>query len=152
MPGFVDWLSVRRESEISEMLGTRSVRTLKADTSGPASLAGEDLIAWMRQPGTDSDSEGARRELGERLGAFYLARSFNKVKQPLDPVARFHLGNGARIERLNWRADNSVKGIRESLGLMVNYQYLIAELDDNLVRLSQGEPRLGRSVSRLLAR
>jgi malonyl-CoA decarboxylase len=152
IPGFVDWLSARRESEISEMLGNRSVRTLKAEPAGPASLAGDDLIAWLRQPGADSDREGARRELGERLGAYYLARSFNKSKQPLDPVARFHLGNGARIERLNWRADNSVKGIRESLGLMVNYQYLIAELDDNLVRLSQGEPRLGRSVSRLLAR
>ena len=125
---------------------------MKSDASGPPSLAGEDLIAWLRQPGVDGDSEGAKRELGERLAAYYLARSFNKAKQPLDPVARFHLGNGARIERLNWRADNSTKGLRESLGLMVNYQYLIAELDDNLVRLSQGEPRLGRSVSRLLAR
>jgi malonyl-CoA decarboxylase len=152
MPGFVEWLSARREDEISDVLGSRSVRTLKADSAGPLSLAGDDLVAWLRQPGIDAENEGARRELGERLGASYLARSFNRAKQPLDPVARFHLGNGARIERLNWRADNSVKGMRESLGLMVNYQYLIAELDDNLVRLAQGEPRLGRQVARLLAR
>jgi malonyl-CoA decarboxylase len=152
MPGFVDWLSARRDSEVGDMLGSRSLRTLKADSSGPLSLAGEDLVAWLRQPGADAESEAARRDLGERLGAYYLARTFNKAKQPLDPVARFHLGNGARIERLNWRADNSVKGMRESLGLMVNYQYLIMELDDNLVRLSQGEPRLGRQVARLLAR
>jgi len=43
--------------------------------------------------------------------------------RPLDPVARFHLGNGASVERLNWAADLSDKGIEQSTGMMVNYLY-----------------------------
>jgi malonyl-CoA decarboxylase len=43
--------------------------------------------------------------------------------RPLDPVARFHLGNGASVERLNWSADLSEKGIEKSAGIMVNYLY-----------------------------
>jgi malonyl-CoA decarboxylase len=43
--------------------------------------------------------------------------------RPLDPVARFHLGNGASVERLNWSADLSDKGIEQSAGMMVNYLY-----------------------------
>ena len=115
------------------------------------SLAGDDLIAWLKN---DADVQllDAKRDLGERLGAFYLARCFTASGQPLDPVARFHLGNGAHIERINWRADGSPKGIAESLGLMVNYQYQLGELNDNLARLRSKLPKLGRSVSRLLLR
>ena len=41
----------------------------------------------------------------------------------LDPVAKFHLGNGASVEQINWTADLSRKGIEQSLGMMVNYVY-----------------------------
>ena len=44
-------------------------------------------------------------------------------QKPLDAVARFHLGNGARLERLNWLADTSANGLQQSAGLMVNYVY-----------------------------
>ena len=67
---------------------------------------------------------------------------------PLDAVARFHLGNGARIERLNWAADTSAKGLKQSCGLMVNYLYELDELDDNLARLGEGKPQVSRGVSR----
>jgi malonyl-CoA decarboxylase len=43
--------------------------------------------------------------------------------KPADPVARFHLGNGARLERINWMADSSDNGLAQSAGLMVNYVY-----------------------------
>ena len=152
MPGFIEWLTQQRDADVAAILGQRASRTLRGESAGPLSLAGDDLIAWLKQDSGDVDTEAARRELGERLGAFYLARGFNRAGQPVDPVARFHLGNGARIERLNWRADRSVRGVRESLGLMVNYQYLLSDLDDNLNRLRDKEPRLGRQVSRLLAR
>ena len=49
--------------------------------------------------------------------------------QPIDPVARFHLGNGARLERLNWLGDTSPKGLRESAGLMVNYLYDLGTIE-----------------------
>jgi malonyl-CoA decarboxylase len=46
-------------------------------------------------------------------------------------VARFHLGNGARIERLNWRADSSSRRLRQSAGIMANYLYHPAEIEPN---------------------
>ena len=57
-----------------------------------------------------------------RLCADYLLNARSRQK-PLDPVARFHLGNGARLERIHWLADTSVNGLQQSAGLMVNYLY-----------------------------
>ncbi|MBY0407077.1 MAG: malonyl-CoA decarboxylase family protein, partial [Rickettsiales bacterium] len=66
-----------------------------------------------------------------RLGiAHYLVKE-KKKGRPLDPVAGFHLFNGARLERLNWLGDTSSKGLKQSAGLMVNYHYKLAEIDDN---------------------
>ena len=64
----------------------------------------------------------------------------------LDPVARFHLGNGARLERINWLADVSPKGLRQSLGLMVNYVYALEDVERN------HESYVNRHVGRLLSR
>ena len=50
---------------------------------------------------------------------------------PIDPVARFHLRNGARLERINWPADRSANGWRQSYGLMVNYLYNLQRLEAN---------------------
>ena len=72
-----------------------------------------------------------------------------KNGQPLDPVARFHLGNGARVERLNWAADRSAKGIAQSSAMMVNYLYALDDLDDNLARLNDGTPVVSRAIARL---
>ena len=57
-----------------------------------------------------------------RLCAHYLLHEKRGI-HPLDPVARFHLGNGARLERINWMADPSPAGLAQSAGLMVNYVY-----------------------------
>ena len=65
-----------------------------------------------------------------RLLATYLTAS-NGGKGPEDPVARFHLGNGARLERLHWAANLSPRGIQESLGMMVNYVYEPRTIEDN---------------------
>jgi malonyl-CoA decarboxylase len=65
-----------------------------------------------------------------RLCAFYLLRA-KWGRAPLDPVARFHLANGARAERLNWMADTSEEGLRQSIGVMVNYLYVLADVDRN---------------------
>ena len=54
-------------------------------------------------------------------------------------MARFHLGNGARVERLNWAADPSPKGLRQSHGLMVNYLYDLKRLDKHRAMLAQGK-------------
>ena len=70
------------------------------------------------------------REPLQALVARYLARQWQEG-HVLDPVARFHLGNGARLERINWMADPSAKGLRQSLGLMVNYVYALEDVERN---------------------
>jgi malonyl-CoA decarboxylase len=64
------------------------------------------------------------------LCAHYLVHE-KRRNEPLDPVARFHLKNGARLDRINWLADMSPAGIRQSAGLMANYVYDVADLERN---------------------
>ncbi len=63
--------------------------------------------------------------------AAYFLRAKNERGRPLDPVARFHLGNGARLERMNFLGDVSGKGMRQSYGLMVNYLYDLSAIEKN---------------------
>jgi malonyl-CoA decarboxylase len=66
-----------------------------------------------------------------RLAAHYLVK-VRHGEYPADSVARFHLGNGAQIERLNWLADTSEKGFAQSWGMMVNYLYDLDHLEENI--------------------
>ena len=63
--------------------------------------------------------------------AFYFLKAKRPTGFPLDPVARFHLGNGARLERLNFLGDISENGLRQSHGLMVNYLYVLDKIEPN---------------------
>jgi malonyl-CoA decarboxylase len=76
-----------------------------------------------------SASPAVRNELSS-LCALYLLDA-KRQKEPLDPVARFHLANGARLERLNWMGDTSIAGLDRSLGLMANYVYRLADVEKN---------------------
>jgi malonyl-CoA decarboxylase len=64
-------------------------------------------------------------------------------------VARFHLGNGARIERINWAGDPSAKGQKQSYGLMVNYLYDLHRLDKHRAQLAQGKIPVSNAVQQL---
>jgi len=101
----------------------------------------------------DKQQARALREPLTRLGARYLATAKQKGGEsgpPFDPVSRFHLGNGARIERLNYLGDCSAKGFRQSFGLMVNYRYLLEELEDNLEAFaSSGKIAMVPAIRRL---
>ena len=65
-----------------------------------------------------------------RLCAHYLLHA-KRDNEPADPVARFHLANGASLERLNWMADKSPAGLQRSFGLMANYLYQPDDLEPN---------------------
>ena len=71
-----------------------------------------------------------------RLAARYLLNA-GRDGRLVDPVARFHLGNGARIERLNFQADWSVRGRRQSYGMMVNYLYDLDSIEENVEAFSR---------------
>ncbi|MDT0510220.1 malonyl-CoA decarboxylase [Novosphingobium sp. MMS21-SN21R] len=81
----------------------------------------------------------------------YLTQTRDAVGKPRDPVARFHLGNGARLERLNWAADTSINGLRQSGGIMVNYLYDLAHLEENHEAfVEQGQVVTGEPFDTLL--
>jgi malonyl-CoA decarboxylase len=115
-PGFATWLA---KNAPARLLATRS--------------GGRDRPPWARpptanacsRPGEPSSEVAAALAAGPRR---YLGRALVDGK-PADPVARFHLGNGARVERLNWAGDPSPKGHKQSYGLMVNYLYDLKRLD-----------------------
>ena len=89
-------------------------------------LARLDTGRWFDDHAVAADMQ---RQL-VRLCAYYLTHA-KKGREPLDPVSRFHLGNGARLERLNWLGDTSTMGMRRSAGLMVNYVYRLDDVERN---------------------
>jgi malonyl-CoA decarboxylase len=103
VPGFRRWLAQQLSGEGN------------SDASLQARLARD---GWWHDP---AQSEALRPEL-MRLAATYLTQHPSSGSR-IDPVARFHLGNGARLERINWLSNTAPRGIRESFGIMVNYLY-----------------------------
>lgn len=86
---------------------------------------------WLAGEG-GSDGQDLRAQ-----AARYLVKGRGAKGGPLDSVARFHLGNGARLEAVNADADPSPKGIRQSHGIMVNYVYDLGRIEENLLSMSE---------------
>ena len=124
IPGFRDWLDAQRDKLQNGPRGAE-LRTLFARIDNP--LAPGD---WAR-----GESGAAAEALLMSLCAYYLVRARrgggrgDAAGEPLDPVARFHLSNGAVLERLNWLGDTSAAGMQRSCGIMVNYVYRLAEVE-----------------------
>ena len=101
----------------------------------PAGLTREDrdALRFLDDPswaGDPAKAESVRKPLLS-AAAFYFLRAKTARGRPLDPVARFHLGNGARLERLNHLGDVSPKGVRQAHGLMVNFRYDLEAIEKN---------------------
>lgn len=112
IPGFQRWLSSAGRDRVSPALA--------------ALLDSSDLRSGLTGL---ADSSPLRTELLS-LCAHYLMNA-KSGDAPLDSVARFHLANGAALQRLNWMGDSSDAGIGRSLGLMVNYVYRLADVERN---------------------
>ena len=127
VPGFRKWL-------------------VDADLEG---LVPEDLVEKVKQP-VGRVVETDVYEALVKLCAHYLL----KVKSgelPKDPVARFHLGNGARLHRVHGAADLSIKGREQSAGIMVNYLYDLPKIEEyHEAYFDEGKISVSRAVSRLL--
>jgi malonyl-CoA decarboxylase len=116
-PDFAPWLQRERARESSQVLG-------EADRAALLSLEAEN---WWQ----DAEAVEAVREPLLKAAAWYYLRGRTPRGTPLDSVARFHLGNGARLERLNFLGDTSERALRQSHGLMVNYLYDLADIERN---------------------
>ncbi|MDX2157603.1 MAG: malonyl-CoA decarboxylase [Hyphomicrobiaceae bacterium] len=115
----------------------------------------QDRVAlqMLSDPGwiDDPDEADALKPVLMALASHYFLVARSGDGRPVDPVARFHLGNGARLERLNWLGDVSEKGLREAHGLMVNYLYDLKDIERNHeAYANEGEVVASRAVKGLL--
>ncbi len=145
IPGFRAWLDQRIIEEGSDLLAAYEQKALQ---QLPSELAGLGLSVLLGRPGWYADEKLALALRGPllRLCARYLLLEKSAKDRALDPVAHFHLTNGARMERLNWLADLSPKGMQQSAGIMINYLYRLAEIEDNHEAYT-GEGRVAASVA-----
>jgi malonyl-CoA decarboxylase len=131
IPGLVKW-AAHMVAEPSAMLASWDWKRLAAcGLDGPESPRVRALLSGNPDWVQDKALVRALREPLLGLAAQYLLNARHDGK-PVDSVARFHLGNGARVERLNWMADSSEKGLTSAWGIMVNYLYDPERIEDNV--------------------
>jgi malonyl-CoA decarboxylase len=108
-------------------------REIKAESSAAISETDRAVLSLMERPHwwTDPEIFTKLEEPLLRAAAFYYLRAKTPGGLPVDAVARFHLGNGARLERINWLGDTSEKALAQGHGLMVNYQYDLDDIEKN---------------------
>jgi|SRR5882672_8450042 len=149
LPGFRNWLD-QALADGRAVLPAADAAELAAELGhGDPTAALADTLARTDWPGNTRMAE-ALREPMEKLCARYLIEEKSGA-QPLDPVAQFHLHNGARVSRIFWLADTSARGLRQSYGLMTSYRYDLSEVDRNHEQfLENGHVAAARRVLRLL--
>jgi malonyl-CoA decarboxylase len=136
-PNFGAWL--RRERTLPA--------SMAIDEEDRVALAALDKPDWWRAPETAEEL----REPLLRAAAWYYVRGRDRRGRPIDPVARFHLGNGARLEQLDWLGDTSERALQSSYGLMVNYLYDLEYIERNHEAYAQQHTVVAaKSVSRLV--
>jgi malonyl-CoA decarboxylase len=137
-PGFAAWLSREASDEHSPAISSQARRA----------LALLDKPNWQ--------TKTAAREALQRalvpLAAHYFLHARTAAGRIVDPVARFHLGNGARLERLNMFGDLSEAALRQSHGLMVNYLYDLDHIEENHEAFANKNEVVASSAVRKLAR
>ncbi|MBL8383176.1 MAG: malonyl-CoA decarboxylase [Burkholderiales bacterium] len=137
VPGFMAWLARARAARQPGPFGADDLAALQA----------------LESPGWHDDA-ALRRALRPALSnaiAYYLLVARDRQGSAADPVARFHLGNGARLARVNWMADTSAKGLAQAAGFMVNYLYALDEIERNHEAFANhGEIVTQHAVKRLL--
>jgi malonyl-CoA decarboxylase len=109
------------------------MRWLKQADDVPVTDEDRTLLENLEKPDwfTNPESAAQLRSVLEPLAVHYFLKARTPKGRLIDSVARFHLGNGARLERIDWLGDVSAKGLRESAGFMVNYLYHLEDIEKN---------------------
>jgi malonyl-CoA decarboxylase len=115
IPGFRAWLVDRVTTAPKSVSPALAALVAKGDEVSAADIAGAPAAL--------------REEMMERCSRYLMSTNDGVGAQ--DPVARFHLANGSRLERLNWMSDSSTPGLHRSYGMTVNYLYRLADLERN---------------------
>ncbi len=134
IPGFGKWLAGKLADDEPALLSDEEASSLRtaAPAGSPAAETGTAALRgilsyrnWFR----DTTMQRAAEPVLVRLAARYLLGEA-RGSRALDPVAHFHLSNGARVERIVMGADTGGKGVKESATLMVNYLYDPAKIEE----------------------
>ncbi len=138
VPNFAAWLAKERANEASKVL-----------TAGDReALTNLDIKGWWQK----EDTRAPMQEPLVRAAAWYFLHARNSRGAPVDAVARFHLGNGARLEQINWLADGSERAMDQGHGLMVNYLYELDDIEKNHEAYADQHTVVASSAVQRLAR
>ena len=144
IPGFSPWLAARLREPATE----RSVALARSLETVAKELGG-DTSQLTANPAQTLERLKPLRDPLMALCATYLLGAGAESEKAQDPVARFHLNNGARLERINWQADESKRGLRDSLGMMVNYLYEPRAIEANHERFVRGRVAASSQITSL---
>ncbi len=147
IPGLMDWLLKKPDFEALPGLKKPQLARLQAAHALLLQSCGQDLAGLQQQSAEKALDEPVQQALLSLCAAFMIHQTHSPGG---DPVARFHLDNGARLERLNLAGNLARKGLRQSAGLMVNYLYDLAEVENRHERFTLGEVVHARAVAALL--
>ena len=151
IPGLMDWVAAGANLGAG-VPAERLKPNLKVARDAALAVLKLDNQSWSERLSSgwhpDLASEKERAALLS-LASLYLG--LVSTGRQGNPVAKFHLGNGAKLHLVNWAGDLSRKGLRQSAGLMVNYLYDLGSVEDNHERFANGEIVYSRAVGRLMA-
>jgi len=145
IPGFLEW--VASETLPADIAATPDLAARHEEALRTLDLKEKPWAQRLGEGWTPERASAKERGALTSLCAFYLIHC--SARRGGNSVAKFHLGNGAKLHRINWAADLSKKGLRESAGLMVNYLYDLDRVEENHERFVHGEVVHSRTVSRI---
>lgn len=166
-PGLMRWVDgvldgkTQKEAEAKPLKPFNTEKAVVTDQAHPAPVANEELsptinaaalarLQAIASGATVPEDAGIRKDLLACVSQYYC-QVRREDGMPIDPVARFHLGNGASLDRILLQADRSLKGLKQSATVMVNYRYEIAEIESRHQNyVSLGEVHVSKAVRGLL--
>ena len=150
IPGFMDWVSAG--AHLGEHIPVDGLKpNLKAAREQSLATLKLDAQSWAEKLSSGWHPDLASEKEKEALlclASMYLG--IGSTGRNGNPVAKFHLGNGAKLHLVNWAGDLSRKGLRQSAGLMVNYLYDLGSVEENHEKFTNGEIIHSRAVGRLM--
>ncbi len=154
IPGFREWLKQQMANKYAGLATPPSEKLNAAIRAITASTLGEHIGSSATELRAHLKLINALQKPLTCLAAAYLTGTGEDISKnggtSTDPVARFHLNNGAKLDRLNWGADESDKGLRQSLGMMVNYVYEPRQIEGNHEKFVRGVTVASSQVQALL--
>jgi malonyl-CoA decarboxylase len=151
VPGLIEWISAGANLGDGVPID-RLKPALKIKRDQALQALGLDAQSWAERlsGGWHPDNASAKeKEALLCLTAIYLGLA--STGRQGNPVAKFHLGNGAKLHLINWAGDLSRKGLRQSAGIMVNYLYDLSSVEENHERFVKGEIMYSRTVAKLMS-